>query len=417
MDFLKDLSLPCLVKKMRHNAFSVLLIAFCACVLVLSGCGKFFSALPVNPGCTTNCGSAGDFLYIANSEVSTPKVAPGIGGFSLASSALTAIPGSPFTLSGLVPTALAVNPANDTYLYVADVQGGIYLYAIDSDTGALVIQNNGAAVVPSIQAQAMQVDATGGWLLVISTAVSSPVPTITAFPLDATTGLLTTATAQALSLNGGVGTPAGLVIAPNNTVAFVSLGTAGVEIVNFTAATGALADGGNLQTYGSGHGSSQNFDGALAVNPASTFLFIAESGFDGVRVATITPTTGALHETTGSPYLTGVGPSAVLVDSTGQYVYVTNRTDGTVSGFSFTGSGAAAGTLTKNTGSPFVTGTTPVGIVEDKSNTYIAVLCQGGSPDLQLFTLDATVPGKLDSFATTATGTDPTVPVAIAGTH
>jgi DNA-binding beta-propeller fold protein YncE len=103
----------------------------------------------------------------------------------------------------------------------------------------------------------------------------------------------------------------------------------------------------------------------------------------------------------------------VLVDSSGSYVYVTNQTDDTISGFVL----AANGTLTEISGSPFSTGTTPVDIAEDATKTYVGVVCNGGGQDLEVYSFDATTGGKLDAAANATTGTDPTLPIAIAATH
>jgi DNA-binding beta-propeller fold protein YncE len=99
----------------------------------------------------------------------------------------------------------------------------------------------------------------------------------------------------------------------------------------------------------------------------------------------------------------------VIVDATGSYVYVANRTDGTVSAFTL----ATTGALTQISGSPFLTGTNPVDIAEDMTHAYIAVACSGGTPDLQVFTISTTTPGALTSFATANTGTDPTNAFAV----
>ena len=122
---------------------------------------------------------------------------------------------------------------------------------------------------------------------------------------------------------------------------------------------------------------------------------------------------GVLAETPGSPVSTGTGPFAVLVDSTGSYLYVANRTPGTISAFLLTNSGA----LTAIAGSPFTTGSLPVAMVEDKSDSYIAVICAGGNPDLQVFKFNASTAGALQSFATAKTGTDPTEASSLAATH
>ena len=150
----------------------------------------------------------------------------------------------------------------------------------------------------------------------------------------------------------------------------------------------------------------------LAVSPSGSYLFAAETVTGGVRVFSI-GTNGVLTETSGSPYTTNTGAWSVLVDSTGSYVYVANRTSGTVSAFLLTNTGA----LTAVSGSPFATGSLPVALVEDKTKAYIAVVCSGGNPDLQVFSISATTPGALTSFATAKTGTDPTGASSLVGTY
>jgi 6-phosphogluconolactonase (cycloisomerase 2 family) len=103
----------------------------------------------------------------------------------------------------------------------------------------------------------------------------------------------------------------------------------------------------------------------------------------------------------------------VLVDSSGTYVYVTNRTSNNISAFVL----GANGTLTAITGSPFATGTTPIDIAEDASGKYVGVVCNGGGQDLEVYSFDATTAGALDSAANATTGTDPTLPIAIVATH
>jgi 6-phosphogluconolactonase (cycloisomerase 2 family) len=53
----------------------------------------------------------------------------------------------------------------------------------------------------------------------------------------------------------------------------------------------------------------------------------------------------------------------------------------------------------------------------DNSGDYLLAAANGGSSDLTMYSYDSTTTGKLDLSAATATGTDPTGPVAIAATH
>ncbi|MGB0125076.1 MAG: beta-propeller fold lactonase family protein, partial [Silvibacterium sp.] len=255
-------------------------------------------------------------------------------------------------------------------------------YSVGSN-GALSILNSGNALVTGISPIALKVDPSGGWLV-----AADLTPAAYVFSINSSTGLLTQ---QGGTLGLDPGGPNRIIFTPNNSLVYISLGTGGVDICTFNVSSGALSKTNQILRPKA----SANADQGMAVDPSSTYLFVAETGVNGVRVLSIA-STGALTELSGSPYATGLGPSAVLVDSTGAYVYVTNRTDGTVSAFSL----STTGGLTQITGSPFATGRNPVDLTEDISHTYLAVACASGSPDLQVFTIQTTTAGALTSFAT-----------------
>ncbi len=376
----------------------------------LTGCGFF---PPIN-NCTTNCTTSSDFLYVANTTNTTTTPAS-VAGFSLtttttAATATTAAtstlslaitPGSAYSL-GYVPTAMAINPGNN-FIYVSALTGGIYLYAINSN-GSLTLQNNSQPVATGSIVSSMKVDSTGAWLIVANASLSTTNAVMNVYSIASTTGLLTAAGSPLTVSKPGASNR--MVIAPSNTSVYLTLGTGGTEAFTFNATTGVLADVGNLATLGVA-----NADLGVTTDPNSVYAFVTETGKGGVRVFTIGTNSG-LTEVAGSPFASGVGPSAVLVDSSGSYVYVTNRTDDTISGYVL----AANGTLTEISGSPFDTGTNPVDIAEDSTSTYVGVVCNGGGQDLEIYSFDATTGGKLDAAANATTGTDPTLPIAIAVT-
>ena len=356
-------------------------ILACALLLpLLGGCGKFF------PKETTPPGSSGNYLYVANSSVSN------VAGFSIGTSNLSAVSNSPYSLA-VAPSALAATPSG-SYLYASSLGGAIYGYSIASN-GSLSLLNNGSAVVSQISPVAIKVDPSGSWLIAVDLT-----PIAYVFSIDSSTGLLTSEGSVPLD----AGTPNRIVFTPNNSLVYVSLGTGGVDILSFASNTGVLTKTNQIlkpkQTL--------NADQGLAVDPGSKYLFVAETGLNGLRVLSIA-STGALTELSGSPYTTALGPSGVLVDSTGSYVYVANRTANNISGFLL----ASTGALTQISGSPFTTGTNPVDLTEDVTNAYIAAVCSGGTPDLQVFKISTTTPGALTSFTTSTTGTDPTGAAAI----
>jgi 6-phosphogluconolactonase (cycloisomerase 2 family) len=370
----------------------VCLCASASALLALTGCGQFFP--PLGSGGSGGGTSTGDYLYVGNTGTNPLSVA----GFSIGTSSLGTISGSNWSVE-LEPTALAITPT-DSYLYLGSAAGGIYVYTIGSN-GALTIANSGSPVATGVSPSVLRVDPTGKWLLGGS-AFSGQV-----FVYQiGSGGALTAISSSVVTLNAN--TPVtDLEIAPAGNYVFASLGTGGIYEMSFATGSGALA-----QINGVLNPSVNNAaDMGLAVSPSGSFLFAAETVTGGVRVFSI-GTNGLLTETSGSPYKTNTGAWSVLVDSTGSYVYVANRTSGTISAFLLTNTGA----LTAVAGSPFATGSLPIAMVEDKTKAYIAVICAGGNPDLQVFTIGSTTPGALTSFATTKTGTDPAVAASLAGT-
>src|SRR6185437_8930019 len=109
-----------------------------------------------------------------------------------------------------------------------------------------------------------------------------------------------------------------------------------------------------------------NQDLGLAVNPTSTALFVGETNA-GVRVFTI-GANSTFTEIGGSPFKAGGQPRSLAFDGTGDFLYVANATDNTISGYSV----LASGTLTAITGSPFSSvGAQPQALALDQSKKFL----------------------------------------------
>ncbi len=380
-------------------------------LLGLTGCGGFFVP-QTNGGGGSN---TGDYIYVANGNN------PYFAGFGVSSSgALSVLSGSPYN-NGVAAQSLTVTPAN-TFLY-AGTTNGIYLYAINSN-GSITVQNSGSAVAQDMVATQMQVDTTGGYLLAAGFGTSIGAQAIGIYQINSSTGLLTAVTGSPLALYTGNGstpavvTPTGLLITPNNSYVYVSLGKLGVQILTL-GARGALNTGGNppplLLPVST---STSPSDQGLASDPLSAFLFVSEIN-TGLRVLSI-GTGGTLKEVSGSPYAVGTGPTGVILDPTGSYVYVANKGSNNISAFTLT---ATSGKLTAITGSPFASGgLLPIALVNDNSKKFVAVINSGsngsaGNSDMQVFKFDTTTNGKLVPISTATTGTDPTNPQSIAASH
>lgn len=373
--------------RLRFRLERISVPALLVTALLLAGCGKFFVDTSSSGG-SSGSGSSGtdNYLYVANATTGT------IAGFTVSTSGLAVTNSSPYSL-GVAPSAIA-STSDGTFTYVSSLAGAIYGYSI-STGGTLSLLNNGSAVVSQVSPNAMAIDPSGQWLVAVDLT-----PAAYLFSINPNTGLLSAA--GSIPLDAGV--PTSITFTPAGTLAYVSLGTGGVDVLSFSASTGALSKTNLRLSPKSGN----NADYGLAVDPESKYLFVTETGINAVRAFSIA-TTGALTEVSGSPFATGLGPVSALVDSTGSYVYVANRTDGTVSAFTLN---ATTGALAQISGSPFTTGTSPSSLAEDQSDAYLAVANSGGSPDLQLFTI-GTGTGALTKFATATTGTDPTGALAV----
>ena len=376
-------------------------------LLLLSGCGNFFT--PQTSGTTsttTGNTAAGDVLYFMNASQSS------ISAYSVATTgALTAVTNSPYSI-GLVPTSIAVTPGN-TFLYVGTATG-ILGYSIGTGGVLTELNSNTAEAADVFAPVSMQVDSTGNYLMAAAENVSTTLPEVALYTINASSGKLTAATGSPYTVKAGNGTtntvpgnaPYQLCITPNNAYVYLTLGGGGMEILTFDATNVTLADTGNhLDLLNGGSG-----EYGVLSNPTSTVLYVAEIGV-GLRALSIA-TGGGLTEVTGSPFKTGNGPTGLVLDSSGDYLYVTNKGDSTISGYSL----SASGGLTALGSSPFGTGSLPLAMSLDQSKKFLAVANSGGNPDLDVYAFDSTTVGKLDlvssETATVAQGTS-----QVAGTH
>jgi 6-phosphogluconolactonase (cycloisomerase 2 family) len=87
----------------------------------------------------------------------------------------------------------------------------------------------------------------------------------------------------------------------------------------------------------------------INIDAYSRFLFNPTSV--GISVYTISSTTGALTQISGSPFYTSISGGGTVTDPTGQFVFVSNNGSPNVVGFSVNQS---TGALTELANSPFI---------------------------------------------------------------
>lgn len=387
---------------MRIHAFAKL---FLAAVPLLTGCTGFWNAPSSSSGGGGGSGSkaTSGIFFVANQ---TPR---NMASYSFQSGTYTAANNSPYPLQAQ-PYCMAIAPGGG-YMYVGTI-AGIFVYKINTG-GTLTLENNSLAISSDL-ATAMHVDSTGAWLIEAGPGLAE----LIAIPISPTTGLPTSTTEQVIALPSA--DVHQIAISPDNTQVFVALGSGGTEVASFTAAnTSPFGITGNIKLT-SAAGSALS----VAVDPSNRLLYIGEtaatsgSNSGGLRAFNYK----TLAEVSGSPYPSGgLAPSAILPlphgTSPGAYVYVANSTvsgssNGNIAGFSFTATGTVY-TLTALSATA-TAGTTPTGLAEDSTGTYLLAINSGGSPDLDAYTFDSTTAGKLDLAFSEATGTDPVQAIAIA---
>jgi 6-phosphogluconolactonase len=355
-----------------------------------TGCPFFVYPGSLNGGSSATTG----YVYVANATAAT------LSGYAVGTATLTAVTNSPYALS-FVPTAVAVNPA-DTIVFVAG-DSQIFAYAIESG-GALSALNNGSAVGLA-NTVAMYISPDGQWLF----ALDGNDETLDEFLINSSTGQLTNETqTNYTSLVSGTIFPRDVKVAPNGAYVFVALGTAGDLVYTFNTAStsGALSSPQYVAPL-----TSSTSDNALAVSPNSSTLFIARSyGQSDGSITSYSIGTGGALSLPVTVATTGVQPFSAVVNAAGTNVFVANRSDSTISGYSL----ASTGTLT-SLGSPTSSGPSVTALAVDKSGDYLLALANGGSPDLTMYSFSST--GSLGLSTTTTTGADPTGPVALAATH
>jgi 6-phosphogluconolactonase len=363
---------------------------------VFTGCGGFFP--PVNSGGSSG-GGTGNRVYVANQGTSS------IGGFTIGTGALTAVSNSPLAV-GYKPVSIVVTPSN-ALLYVGAATG-IFVYFINSN-GSLTTPSSGSQPA-GVFAAAMVVSPDGQWLIVLDGTTQQ----LDIFKITASTGALTSVSNTATySIQSGVWQPSDIRISSDGTLIFAALGTAGDVVFTFNTTNGVATSSQGLAT-----GNTATGDYGLAVSAKTTYLYIARSGTNGGVAVYSIGSGGLLTSVTGSPFAAGSGTFSVALDTTGTYVYASNRTDGTISGYTIVpGATTSALSLTPLNGSPYGSGAGVQALGVDSTGKYLLAVAVNGGPDLTMYSFDVPVPGKLDPATSVATGVAPAGAVALALTH
>ncbi len=322
-----------------------------------------------------------------------------IGGFKVDdyTGNLTAIPKQPFTSGGSIPVSLVLKPGG-RYLYVLnqgsstsittqDPASGIVQYAVGGD-GTLTYQQtfHSQGFVPKW----IQFDGTGQYLYELDafSPSGSGNGAVTAFSVDGTTGKLTLVTNPNVKV-GGVNTTYYEV--GKNPLAMKTIGSClyTVNSADQTLTPYNIGGGGALTPYASVTfpiGSTN----VTSITGSGSFLLMTDNQNNATipgRIYFFTVGGGCVPTAvTGSPYanLTGAfNPSYSIVDNSGKYVYVLNKsttvtgsqqtTYSSISAFTISSNNSQLQPITTSASSTYAVGSSPVCMVEDTSNKYLYV--------------------------------------------
>jgi 6-phosphogluconolactonase (cycloisomerase 2 family) len=263
---------------------------------------------------------------------------------------LTQITGSPFALAGITnPTTLVATPNGKTIYVIGGTQNSqVEQLSVGTD-GKLYGQNS--PNITGTYPTAAAVDSTGTFLYVTYKYQTGFGPVsvgpggVSIFPIAAD-GTLGT------PLNVNVGNnPVGIAIAPPTTTQTAPTVGAGTVFAYVADAEGS--------TYSPG-----------ASPTVLSFVVNRTTG-------NLTPTTQTVYNSTLKTYqgiIAGVAPSAIAVEPTGRYVYVTDRLNNEIYGYGVATNQTTAnggGSLAALVSSPYNTGLYPVSITVDPRGKYV----------------------------------------------
>jgi 6-phosphogluconolactonase (cycloisomerase 2 family) len=249
---------------------------------------------------------------------------------------------------------------------------------------------------------------------------------VTAYSIDLSKGTLSSSNGQLTPVGKAANTgtqPSALLFNPTQTFAYTA-NTGSDDISLFTLNHDGSLAAGQGTTSVAGATTKATRPVALAIDSGAHFLFVANEGVfnsptdptqnipGNVSVFSI-GSGGALTQVPGSPFSlqetapplpvapSQPFPSAIAASNQGNFVYVTDRTNGCVLGFSFDGT---TGALSPVPGQIFLVGSAPNAVYSPPAGNFLYV-ANAGSNDIYEFIINSD--GSLSSITTVGT----TIPV------
>ena len=338
-----------------------------------------------------NCGKNSKFPTSNTMYVATQSSAQ-IWGYraNFNNGTLSTINGSPFAAAPA--SAILIDPSQ-SFAYLASNDGHIQRFSFDLNGSLVPVSGN--AVPTGINPVALAMDS-GGKLLFVANQGSS---TISVFSVGSGASLTEVggspfAVTNLLSPSSAT-SPVSLAIrASTNFLYVVDQNNNLVLTYQFDPNTGFVSNPNPNLLPPVLVGTSPS---SVAINPAGTFMFVANSGSNNVSGFKIN-NDGSLSAMDKSPFAAELGPSSAAVDPSGQFLYVTDKGSNQISGYRIT---AGTGDLTPTVGSPYNTGAGPIFVAISPINKYLYV-SNNSAATISGFLIDPTG-GNLSSVSSTVT--------------
>lgn len=361
------------MKLKKPGQLLLVAVAGLAVASLLSACNQLTGTLTV------------DFVYVASSKAAGPNNYGEVDVFEVNSESgrMRQIPTSPFPSGGRNPVAEAVSTDHNNLYVVNRDDNTIVQFAIGSDGKLYPTQTvNTPGIFP------VSTVVSGSVLYVADTY--QPLPScspsapctgsVAAYPIAGScsaAGSSLTATPGNLctpAFNSALSTSYWPLTVPGSSDIVNPVAVAASSSALFVAAIDTTTGKGLVFAFSTANNSLAPLNGgvpvsagvqpsAITVDPTGSYLYVTDSASSNVlgwSVSSGTPTT-----LSGSPFLAGNQPSAVVIDASSKFAFVTNAGDSNVIGYSMSG-----GNLTRL--QTYATDTQPVAVgIDPAMNQYL----------------------------------------------
>jgi 6-phosphogluconolactonase len=311
-----------------------------------------------------------DYVFVASSAGSSAGSAGQIYTYAVdAKSGALRTAASPVSSGGSGPVAMATT-SDYNHLYVANKGNNSVVHFTISDHGILTVKDNiTLASVPV----SIAVNPAGTYLYVVSGTTSA---TLTEYALSA--GAIGSATATVpLSVPGFAGDtiiPTAVTVLANGDAVYVTAYDQSAYNPGGTTTSSAnpgwlfgytLSSGGALTPVSGSPYESGVKPSALATDPVSHFVFVTDFANDQLIGYTVL-SGDTLQFMVNGPFITGKEPTSIVIDPRGIFIYISNLLDNSVGAYSISlPTGTPSADISVSGAGATTTDTEPVSIIVD----------------------------------------------------